>query len=118
MWLVRHFSVIRSRSHGINIAWGMPLKARTKFGIGIGIIVVSLSALAWMGAKESQTYYHTISELPTLNAAARAPAHPRGRRCRGRLDSAYAGPRGLRAEGRRQDPAGQLCRSRPAAGHV
>jgi cytochrome c-type biogenesis protein CcmE len=47
------------------------VKPRTKFGIGIGIIVISLSALAWMGAKESQTYYHTISELPTLNSAAR-----------------------------------------------
>jgi cytochrome c-type biogenesis protein CcmE len=47
------------------------VKPRTKFGIGIGIIVISLSALAWMGAKESQTYYHTISELPSLNSAAR-----------------------------------------------
>ena len=36
------------------------MKAKTKFGIGIGIIVVALSALAWMGAKESKTYYHTI----------------------------------------------------------
>ena len=54
-----------------SLVWETPLKPRTKFGIGIGIIVLSLSALAWMGAKESQTYYHTISELPTLTAAAR-----------------------------------------------
>ena len=46
------------------------MKVKTKFGIGVGVIVVSLSALAWMGAKESQTYYHTISELSTLNSAA------------------------------------------------
>jgi cytochrome c-type biogenesis protein CcmE len=45
------------------------MKAKTKFGIGIGIIVVTLSGLAWMGAKESQTYYHTISELSTLNSS-------------------------------------------------
>jgi cytochrome c-type biogenesis protein CcmE len=44
------------------------MRAKTKFGVGIGIIVVTLSALAWMGAKESKTYYHTISELSTLNA--------------------------------------------------
>ena len=47
------------------------MKPKVKFGIGIGIIVISLSALAWIGAKESQTYYHTITELPTLNASAR-----------------------------------------------
>jgi cytochrome c-type biogenesis protein CcmE len=45
------------------------MKAKTKFGVGIGIIVVTLSGLAWMGAKESQTYYHTISELSTLNSS-------------------------------------------------
>src|ERR1700719_4852209 len=45
---------------------------RTKFGIGIGIIVVSLGFLAWLGYGESKTYYHTIAELPTLNGAARA----------------------------------------------
>ena len=46
------------------------MKAKTKFGIGIGVILISLSALAWMGAKQSQTYYHTIAELPTLNSSA------------------------------------------------
>jgi cytochrome c-type biogenesis protein CcmE len=46
------------------------VKAKTKFGIGIGIILVSLSALAWMGARQSQTYYHTVAEISTLNAAA------------------------------------------------
>ena len=45
------------------------MKAKTKFGIGIGIIVLALSGLAFMGAKESQTYYHTISELGTLNSS-------------------------------------------------
>jgi cytochrome c-type biogenesis protein CcmE len=45
------------------------MKAKTKFGVGIGIIVVTLSALAWIGASESQTYYHTVAELPTLKPA-------------------------------------------------
>ena len=45
------------------------MKVRTKFGIGIAIIVLSLSALAWIGAKESQTYYHTVAELPNLSSA-------------------------------------------------
>ena len=33
------------------------------------MIVVSLSALGWMGAKESKTYYHTIAELGTLDSS-------------------------------------------------
>jgi len=36
----------------------------------MGVIVVSLSTLAWMGAKQSQTYYHTIAELSSLNGPA------------------------------------------------
>ena len=42
------------------------MQKKTKFGVGIGIIVVSLAALAWLGYGESKTYYHTIAELPTL----------------------------------------------------
>jgi cytochrome c-type biogenesis protein CcmE len=38
--------------------------------VGIGIILVTLSALAWMGARESKTYYHTVAELSSLDAAA------------------------------------------------
>jgi cytochrome c-type biogenesis protein CcmE len=48
---------------------GEQVKAKTKFGIGIGIILVTLSTLAWIGAKESKTYYHTVSELGTLNSS-------------------------------------------------
>jgi cytochrome c-type biogenesis protein CcmE len=48
------------------------MQVRAKFGVGVGIILVSLSALAWMGARESQTYYHTVAELPTLDATARS----------------------------------------------
>jgi len=44
------------------------VKVKTKFGIGIAIIVITLSSLAWIGAKESKTYYHTVAELPTLNS--------------------------------------------------
>ena len=46
------------------------MKVKAKFGIGVGIIVVTLSALAWMGARESKTYYHTVAELSTLDASA------------------------------------------------
>jgi len=42
------------------------MQKKTKFGVGIGIIVVSLAALAWLGYGESKTYYHTIVELQTL----------------------------------------------------
>jgi cytochrome c-type biogenesis protein CcmE len=46
------------------------MQVRAKFGVGVGIILVSLSALAWMGARESQTYYHTVEELVSMDAAA------------------------------------------------
>ena len=45
------------------------MKSKTKFGVGIAIIVAALSGLAWIGASESQTYYHTVAELPTLKPA-------------------------------------------------
>jgi cytochrome c-type biogenesis protein CcmE len=46
------------------------MQVKAKFGVGVGIIVVSLSALAWMGARESKTYYHTVAELSSLDATA------------------------------------------------
>ncbi len=45
------------------------MKKQAKFGIGAGIIVVTLSWLGWIGARESKTYYHTIAELPTLKSS-------------------------------------------------
>jgi cytochrome c-type biogenesis protein CcmE len=48
------------------------VRKQTKFGIGVGIIVVSLGALAWLGYGESKTYYHTIVELQTLQGLDRA----------------------------------------------
>ena len=48
------------------------MKKQVKFGIGIGVIVVSLASLAWLGYGESKTYYHTIAELQTLNGADRS----------------------------------------------
>lgn len=45
------------------------MKKQAKFGIGIGVIVVSLGFLAWLGYGESKTYYHTIAELQTLQGA-------------------------------------------------
>lgn len=45
------------------------MKARTKFLVGSGIIVVTLLSLAYVGYTQSKTYYHTISEIPTLQPA-------------------------------------------------
>lgn len=45
------------------------MKKQIKFGIGAGVIVVSLGFLAWLGYGESKTYYHTIAELQTLRGA-------------------------------------------------
>ena len=46
------------------------MKGRSKFLIGSGIILVTLVFLAYAGFTQSKTYYHTISELPTLQGAA------------------------------------------------
>ncbi|HXQ97529.1 MAG TPA: cytochrome c maturation protein CcmE [Candidatus Limnocylindrales bacterium] len=42
------------------------MNTKAKFGVGVGIIVVTLVTLGWVGARESKTYYHTISELSTM----------------------------------------------------
>src|SRR5215467_6904094 len=47
------------------------MKKQAKFGIGAGVIVVSLGFLACLGYGESKTYYHTIAELETLKGAAK-----------------------------------------------
>jgi cytochrome c-type biogenesis protein CcmE len=47
------------------------VKKQAKFGVGIGVILVSLGFLAWLGYGESKTYYHTIAELQTLNSSAK-----------------------------------------------
>jgi cytochrome c-type biogenesis protein CcmE len=44
---------------------------RAKFGVGIGVILIALSFLAWLGYGESKTYYHTIAEYQTLGASDR-----------------------------------------------
>lgn len=46
------------------------MKARGKFLVGSGIIIATLLVLAYVGFTQSKTYYHTISELPTLSAPA------------------------------------------------
>ena len=52
------------------------MKAQRKFVIGSAIIVATLVSLAYVGYTESKTYYHTISELVTLQGSA---AHQRMR---------------------------------------
>ena len=47
------------------------VKKQTKFGIGAGIIILSMGFLAWLGYGESKTYYHTLAELDTLKGSAR-----------------------------------------------
>ena len=47
------------------------MQHRAKFGVGIGVIVVSLAFLAWLGYGESKTYYHTIAEYQLLQGSAR-----------------------------------------------
>jgi len=42
------------------------VNTKAKFGVGAGVIVVTLVTLGWVGARESKTYYHLISEIPTL----------------------------------------------------
>jgi cytochrome c-type biogenesis protein CcmE len=46
------------------------VQKRAKFGVGIGVIVVAMVFLAWLGYGESKTYYHTIAELQTLQGRA------------------------------------------------
>ncbi len=47
------------------------MKKQAKFGVGIGVILVALGVLAWLGYGESKTYYHTIAELQALHGSAR-----------------------------------------------
>lgn len=47
------------------------MQSRAKFGVGIGVIVVALAFLAWLGYGESKTYYHTIAEYQALTGSAR-----------------------------------------------
>jgi cytochrome c-type biogenesis protein CcmE len=42
------------------------MKVRSKFLVGSGIIVITLVSLAYVGFTQSKTYYHTITELSTL----------------------------------------------------
>ena len=48
------------------------MQNRAKFGVGIGVIVVALAFLAWLGYGESKTYYHTIAEYQTLSISERS----------------------------------------------
>lgn len=45
------------------------MKAQAKFIIGAGVILVTLGWLGWVGATESQAYYHTVSELSSLKGS-------------------------------------------------
>lgn len=47
------------------------MNARMKFVIGSVVIVGTLVWLGWVGTSQSKTYYHTISELQSLNSKAK-----------------------------------------------
>lgn len=47
------------------------MKASSKFAVGSAIIVITLIFLAYVGFTQSKTYYHTITELSTLQGPAR-----------------------------------------------
>jgi cytochrome c-type biogenesis protein CcmE len=47
------------------------MNTRGKFAVGVAIILGTIGWLGWVGATQSKTYYHTISELQTLNGAKR-----------------------------------------------
>jgi len=42
------------------------MNTKAKFAVGSGVIIITLVTLGWVGASQSKTYYHLISELPTL----------------------------------------------------
>lgn len=42
---------------------------RAKFLVGAAIILLTLGWLGWVGVTESKTYYHTVAELSSLDAA-------------------------------------------------
>jgi len=45
------------------------MTTRAKFGVGSAIIVVTLLSLAYVGFTQSKTYYHTLTELTTLQGS-------------------------------------------------
>ena len=94
------------------------MKARGKFLVGSGIIVATLLSLAYVGYTQSKTYYHTISELPTLQAAA---LHQR-MRVSGNVRAGSIAHRDGRVdfvlEEQGKSLAGQLCRPRSASRHL
>ena len=47
------------------------MQNRAKFGVGIGVIIVAMAFMAWLGYGESKTYYHTIAEYQTLQGSTR-----------------------------------------------
>jgi cytochrome c-type biogenesis protein CcmE len=46
------------------------MKTRGKFLVGSGIIIITLVSLAYVGFTQSKTYYHTITDLSTLQGGA------------------------------------------------
>ena len=94
------------------------MNARSKFLVGSGIIIVTLLALAYVGFTQSKTYYHTITELSTLQGSS---LHQR-MRVSGNVQAGsiehVAGRVEFRAHRAGQESASELHRPRSFAGHV
>ena len=89
------------------------MRVKVKFGIGITIIMITLSSLAWMGMKESKTYYHTVAELSTLGSG-----ELRQRIRVGGDVVTGSWTRGLRTERGKRKRSGELYRHGSIAGHI
>ena len=94
------------------------MNARSKFLVGSAIIVITLMALAYVGFTQSKTYYHTITELSTLQGSS---LHQR-MRVSGNVQAGtiehLGGSRRFRAHRTGQESAGELRRPRSVARHV
>jgi cytochrome c-type biogenesis protein CcmE len=64
--VAQHFRYVRIPLFHSEPQWSVHMNARHKFLIGSGIIIATLLALAYVGFTQSKTYYHTITELSTL----------------------------------------------------
>ena len=88
------------------------MKAQSKFLVGSAIIVLTLVSLAYVGYTQSKTYYHTISELRTLQGASLEQHMRVSGNVREGFDRPSRWPHRLRARRAGKSTAHQLRRPR------
>ena len=89
------------------------MQKQAKFGIGIGVIVISMACLAWLGYGESKTYYHTLAELDGLKGSERSQHMRIGGTVAGGQHSPHDRASGFCAGRRRQVACRELRGSDP-----